>query len=47
MVLFKNASVNFTMAKCADFSGYHDYLEDPPWLGPTRNFLENQGSKIG
>ena len=28
------------IVSCADFSGYHNYLEDPPWLGPTRKILK-------
>ena len=47
ITLFKNNLVSFTIVKCSDFSGYHDYLEDPPWLGPTRKKLKKGDSKIG
>ena len=35
-------TISCTLVGCAGFSDYNDYLEDPPWLGPTRKF-----SKIG
>ena len=27
----------------ANFSGFYDYLEDPPWLGPTKKILKKWG----
>ena len=45
--LFENASISVKQVGCANFSGIHDYLEDPPWLGPTKKILKNRESKIG
>ena len=44
---FKNTPTSFIIVSCADISGYHNYLKDPPWLGPTRKFSKNRDSKIG
>ena len=37
---FKQHYYQLYISQCADFSDYNDYLEDPPWLGPTRKFLK-------
>ena len=39
-LLLNNTTISCTLVRCADFSDYNDYLEDPPWLGPTRKFLK-------
>ena len=39
-LLLNNTTISCTLVRCANFSDYNDYSEDPPWLGPTRKFLK-------
>ena len=44
--LFKNTTISFKWVKCLDFGGFHDYLENPPWLGPTKKILKIEFQRL-